>query len=267
MPGPKCYLHKLLSVFAVIVLTFGTASADESNPEGRLYAPSDDAVADVRQALSEAATNDRKALVVMGANWCHDSRALAARLQRSPLSGVVSNNYELVFVDVGFLAKGRGVLDELDVPQFYSTPTVLVVDPDSGAVINHEDRHIWGNAYNIDMASSVAYFEKWADAETPAKSESDELNRLNAEIGAFERQLAERVAAGYAVVGPKLAARVGGNSPPDYQASWDILRDFRMAIPKDVLALREEAARRVAAGETDIVLEYPDYPPLVWELN
>lgn len=266
MSGYRRYLTALLKLMIFAAFALGTASADESNPEGRLYAPSSDAVGDVRQALAAAAGNNRKALVVMGANWCHDSRALAARLQQSPLSDVVSQNYELVFVDVGFLAKGRSVLDELEVAQFYSTPTVLVVDPDSGKVINNEDRHIWGNAYNIDMDSSVDYFEKWAASEAPAE-DSAELQKLYAEIDRFERQLAERVAMGYAYVGPKLAARVAGNSPADYQVSWDALRDFRMAIPKDILALREEAERRVAAGETDVQLTYPDYPPLAWELN
>lgn len=248
-------------------LVAGIAAADENNPDGRLYEASADAVADVRQAMEQASASDRRALVVMGANWCHDSRALASRLQQSPLADVVADNYELVFVDVGFYAKGRGVLDELGVPQFYATPTVLIVDPASSQVVNNEDRHIWGNAYNIDMASSVEYFDKWSGegpVADPAEN-SGELERLYKEIDRFEERLAGRVGAGYAVVGPMLAARSAGKTPENYQASWDALRDFRMAIPRDVLALRAEAARRVRAGETDIELSYPEYPALAWE--
>ena len=239
----------------------------ETDPDGRLFAPSSDPVAELNEALERAGDNDRRVLVVLGANWCHDSRALAARLHRSPLAEVVDDNYELVFVDVGFLDKGRDVLDEIDVPQFYATPTVLVVDPASGSVLNEEDRHIWANAYNIDMDASVEYFERWADGgplASPAMA-SPELQRLYAEIARFEQQQAERVAGGYEVVGPMLEAYKAGNPPPAFNASWNELRDFRMSIPGDVRELREQAERRVSQGEQDVQLELPEYPPLSWE--
>jgi hypothetical protein len=62
-----------------------------------------------------------------------------------------------------------------------------------------------------------------------------------------------------------LEATVAGNRPEAFDASWDELAAFRTAIPDDVLELRDEAQRRVAAGEEDIQLEYPEYPVLSWE--
>ena len=121
--------------------------------------------ADVQQALARADDGGRLALVVLGANWCHDSRALASRLNRPPLAALIQQEYELVFVDVGFLDKGREVVQQFGVPQFYATPTLLIIDPSSGTLINDEDRHMWANAYSIDMPSSVQYFEKWATTE------------------------------------------------------------------------------------------------------
>ena len=91
--------------------------------------------------------------------------ALASRLNRPPLAALIQQEYELVFVDVGFLDKGREVVQQFGVPQFYATPTLLIIDPSSGALINDEDRHMWANAYSIDMPSSVQYFEKWATTE------------------------------------------------------------------------------------------------------
>ena len=86
-----------------------------------------------------------------------------------------------------------------------------------------------------------------------------------AAIDEFERQLADRVDAGYAVVGPMLEAYKAGNPPENFEASWNELRDFRMAIPDDLRALRDEAERRVSAGDEAIQLEFPDYPLLSWE--
>jgi len=248
-------------------LVVGCASVRETDPDGRLFQPSVDPLADVQQALGRAEKSDRLALVVLGANWCHDSRALASRLHQEPLAELIQQHYELVFVDVGFYEKGRDVLQQFGVAQLYATPTVLIIDPSTGALVNDEDRHIWSNADNIDMASSVQYFEKWAmhDPVEDSVADSPQLTQLYAEIDQFEQQLAERVAAGYAVVGPMLKAYEAGNAPEAFGASWNELRDFRMAIPDDIRELRDEAQRRVSEGEKDIQLKFPEYALLSWE--
>jgi hypothetical protein len=56
-----------------------------------------------------------------------------------------------------------------------------------------------------------------------------------------------------------------GTEPEEFDASWNELRDFRMTIPSGIRELRDDAQRRVAEGEKDIQLEYPDYPLLSWE--
>ena len=266
---PSLYARLLSVVALAICLGFvaGCAGAAETDPDGKLFQPSVAPLADVQQALNRADDGDRLALVVLGANWCHDSRALASRLHSPPLAELIQQEYEVVFVDVGYLDKGRDVLQQFDVPQFYATPTVLIIDPSSGALVNDEDRHMWANAYSIDMPSSVQYFEKWAttDPVTDAAADSAQLRQLYAEIDQFEQQLAERVAAGYAVVGPMLEAYKGDEAPEGFDASWNELRDFRMAIPDDIRELRDEAQRRVSAGEEDIQLAFPDYPLLSWE--
>ena len=258
---PRLYSRLLCIVTLVFCLGAGT------DPDGRRYQPSVDPLADVQQALGRADDGDRLVLVVLGANWCHDSRALASRLHRPPLAELIQQHYELVFVDVGFYDKGRAVLQQFGVAHFYATPTVLIIDPSNRALVNDEDRHIWSNAYNIDMSSSVQYFEKWAMSDPAADpvTDSAELRQLYAEIDQFEQQLADRVAAGYAVVGPMLAAYEAGNAPEKFDASWDELRDFRMAIPDDIRELRDEAQRRVSEGEEDIQLVFPEYPLLSWE--
>jgi len=62
-----------------------------------------------------------------------------------------------------------------------------------------------------------------------------------------------------------LEAYKAGNAPNEFDASWDELSEFRNAIPGDIRDLKDEAQRRVAEGEQDIQLEYPEYPPLSWE--
>jgi thiol-disulfide isomerase/thioredoxin len=254
-------LYSRLLLIFTLVFCLGA----ETDPDGRLYQPSDDPLADVQQALGRAEDNNRRTLVVLGANWCHDSRALAARLHRPPLAELIQEHYELVFVDVGFYEIDIEVVQQFGIAQYYATPTVLIVDPSNGTLVNDGDRHIWSNAYKIDMAESVRYFEKWVTHDADAVTDSARLQQLYAEIDRFEQQQAERVAAGYAVVGPMLEATVAGNRPEDFDARWDELANFRTAIPDAIRELRDEAQRRVSAGEDDIELAYPEYPLLSWE--
>ena len=265
MPGLICRLPSIAALVCVAGLVTGTVSAAETDPDGALFEPSADPVADVQRAIATAGLTERRALVVLGADWCHDSRALAARLQQSPLAEVIQQHYELVLVDVGFYEQGRDVVQQFGMPHFYATPTVLIVEPGSGRLVDDEEHHMWGNAYRISMPDSVDYFEKWATKKPRAALDSVQLEQLYAEIDRFEQQLAERVAAGYAVVGPMLAAYKAGDEPEDFRARWDELSGFRNAIPGDIRALRHEARRRVAAGEQDIRLPFPAYPPLSWE--
>jgi len=267
MPGLYSRLPGTVALVICLGLVIGNASAAETDPDGALFQPSIDPLADVQQALGRAGDGDRLALVVLGANWCHDSRALAARLHRSPLAEVIQQHYELVFVDVGFYENGRDVAQQFGVAHYYATPTVLIIDPSSGQLINDEDRHQWSNAYRIDMPTSVRYFEKWLKDDSAADSvvDSTQLKQLYAEIDQYEQQMAERAAAGYAVVGPMLEAYEAGNAAEEFDASWDELRDFRVAIPKDIRKLRDEAQRRVFEGDKDIQLLFPEYPLLSWE--
>jgi len=267
MPGLYSRLLCIVTLVIGFGLDVGNVRAADTDPDGHLYQPSADALSDVQRALSRAGDGDRLALVVLGANWCHDSRALASRLHRSPLAKVIQQHYEVVFVDVGFYETGRAVTQQFGVAHFYATPTVLIIDPTNGQLVNDEDRHIWGNAFNIDMSSSVQYFEKWAmdDSVADPVVDSAQLRQLNAEIDWFEQQLAERVAAGYAVVGPMLEAYEAGNAPEEFDASWNELSGFRNAIPGDIRELRDEARRRVSEGDKDIQLEFPEYPMLSWE--
>lgn len=264
MNAKTLFLSNTVFLFAFLSI----AIAADTDPDGAIFQSSEDPLADVEQAIGRAGNNDKLALIVMGANWCHDSRALGARLQRAPLHELIEEHYELVIVDVGFYEERRDLTEQFGVANYYATPTVLIVDPSTRRLINDSDRHIWGNAYRIDMASSVAYFEKWAKRDTGAEGavDSAQLAALYSEIDKFEHEMAERVAVGYQVVGPMLAASDEGDEPADFDARWSELSGFRNAIPGDVQQLRDEAERRVSEGEEEIRLEFPEYAALSWEL-
>lgn len=264
----------LLVVAMAFISTAGvageTAQAEPEVPamqSGKLYLAAENPMADLGAKLATAKDNGKRLLVIAGGNWCHDSRALAARLYTPPLESVIDTYYETLFVDVGYLDKGKDVLGSLGIPVYYATPTVLIVDPASGRVVNTHDRHQWGEAARIDMDASVEYFTRYASARetTPVIENDMELQTLLDEISVFEQAQAERLYRAYAVVGPMLQAYKEGDKDAFSEKMWNEVRDYRLQVPLDLEALRNDARERVAAGETDIELKYPVYPPFSWE--
>lgn len=247
-----------------------TDKTDVQTPvPGELYLPSEDSVADLKAGLDAARASNRLALVVMGANWCHDSRALAARLFEEPLSTTINAHYEVIFIDVGYLEKGKDVISSLGIPVYYATPTVLIVDPLNGQVVNADNRNLWGNAASISMKESVDYFAQFAETDRGALQSGDtpdeDLQNLLADIDAFEQVQAVRLYGAYAVLTPMLRAYKEGDKEAFSEETWNEVRDYRYKVSEDVLALRTEARERGAAGETDIKLNYPVYPNFFWD--
>ncbi|MBX7459064.1 thioredoxin family protein [Qipengyuania sp. 1NDH17] len=123
--------------------------ATPSHPEAKSYAVSEDAGADVDAALERAMASGKHVLLVMGANWCHDSRALAGWLETPRFKELVEAEYELVFVNVGLPQTGDG--HNLDIAHRFGlekpegTPNVLVLTP-FGTLVNADTATTWRNA-------------------------------------------------------------------------------------------------------------------------
>lgn len=124
-----------------------------------------DAMADVDAALAIAESRGTKALIVMGANWCHDSRGLAGRLDRPEFQTLVANHYELVYVSAGDKKgqndQNRDISKRFGVKKIKGTPTVFIAEPD-GNVLNPESTGYWRHADSIPVDMSYAYLEYYA---------------------------------------------------------------------------------------------------------
>ncbi|WP_063359810.1 thioredoxin family protein [Aurantiacibacter luteus] len=129
----------------VAQVTMARASA---HPEAAPFDPEADADAALGAALARAATEDGRVLLVTGANWCHDSRALAGWLGTDRFRQLAADHFEVVYVDVGHPQAGEG--RNLDVPRRFGheqqgTPNLLVLTPE-GLAVNADTAADWRNA-------------------------------------------------------------------------------------------------------------------------
>ena len=119
----------------------------------RHYDAAMDASSAVDAALARAAQRGTKVMLVMGANWCHDSRALADLLDTPRSSKLIESSFELVLVNVGMPQTGDG--HNLDIARRFGlaslpgTPNVLIIDA-SGRLLNPETATSWRDAASRD---------------------------------------------------------------------------------------------------------------------
>lgn len=129
-------------------------------PEGDYcaYDADRDAREDVQIAQNLAAEEGLKTIIVMGANWCHDSRALAGHLRKERFTPLLAEHYRLVFVDVGKKNRNIDIAQSFGLPDIVGTPTVIVTDSD-GTVLNLDDAPTWRNAASRSEDEIYEYFE------------------------------------------------------------------------------------------------------------
>ncbi len=126
-----------------------TGDGAAAHPEARAYSVTADATADVDAALARASANGKRVLVVLGANWCHDSRALAGWLETPRFAALTAERYETVFVNVGMPQTGDG--HNLDIARRFGlaevpgTPALLVLTAE-GRAVNLDTAASWRNA-------------------------------------------------------------------------------------------------------------------------
>ena len=78
-------------------------------------------------------------------------------------------------------------------------------------------------------------------------------------IDQFEVAQAQRIYAGYQVLGPMLQAMEEGRPAAGFEKKWGNLGKMRSALPADLKRLRASARAQDQQGITDIQLQFPHY--------
>ena len=95
------------------------------------YDESADAKAAVQHALVAARSSHLPVLIVFGANWCEDCRALDLALQKGQTAELVASSYNLVKVDVGNFDRNLDLAATYGNPIKKGIPAAVVVSGDN----------------------------------------------------------------------------------------------------------------------------------------
>ncbi len=139
-----------------------------SDRHGSVYSADRDARADVDSALAEARLHGKTLIVIMGANWCHDSVSLANQLQSPRFSDMMRDRYSVVYVDVGTPQVGQGrnldIAKRFGIGKVKSTPLVMMISGDGKLLNSKKDAAAWRNAASRSEDDVFRYFTTFTTA-------------------------------------------------------------------------------------------------------
>jgi len=97
---------------------------------GLPYDEAADAKADVKRTLAEAKKQNKPVLIIYGANWCEDCRALDKALKTGRNAELMNREFKVVKVDVGRFDKNLDVAEAYGNPIKKGIPGAAVLSPD-----------------------------------------------------------------------------------------------------------------------------------------
>jgi protein disulfide-isomerase len=118
-------MKKIFLSLAVALATSLAVAAD------RPYDESADAKAQIQVALHEAAASKQPVLLIFGANWCADCRALDHALKTGRNAELIAQKFKVVKVDVGNFDHNLDVTAAYGNPTKKGIPSAVIVSPDN----------------------------------------------------------------------------------------------------------------------------------------
>lgn len=159
-------MTRCLAIAAVLAM-LGAAPAAAINPLPPVahYYPLE-VGGTVDAAIAETKAGGRLAVIVFGADWCSDSRSLAAFLTSEMFRVELGSKFNVVLVDVFKPTRGAGrnqdIVRRLGIEKMIGTPEMLVIGRDGKALNSIADAQSWQNAGDRSILSIYRWFQQIA---------------------------------------------------------------------------------------------------------
>jgi len=149
-------MKRLLLPMLLLAAT-GTALAAATGP----YDPAADARSQVTSALAAGKQAHKPTLLIFGANWCGDCRALDTSLHSEKNAALIAQHFEVVKVDVGNWDHNLEIAKAYGNPIEKGIPAAVVVSP-QGKVVYTTKAGELANARKMSDEGIYDFFSKVA---------------------------------------------------------------------------------------------------------
>lgn len=141
----------------------------------RPYSASADAKADIQTAFAAAGTAHQSVLLIFGANWCEDCRALDHALKTGRNAERVAGRFKVVEIDVGNFDRNLDVVAAYGNPIKRGIPAAVIVSADHRTLFATRAGEL-ANARTMSEDGVYELLSHAADAATASASASAPTN-------------------------------------------------------------------------------------------
>ena len=133
---------------------------EPAKPNTSLYAPAADAKPEIASALSMAAKDHKRVILVFGANWCYDCHVLDATLHSKQMAPLVQANFHVVHVNICEYDCNLDLVQKYEIPLKKGVPSLAVLDSD-GKLLYSQQKGEFENSVRIGPGDVTQFLETW----------------------------------------------------------------------------------------------------------
>jgi thiol:disulfide interchange protein len=158
---------KSLVVMAFILCGLVTAVSGQWKPaplerpatiNPKLYPEGANATKEIQEARAAALKQNKRVLLVFGANWCIDCHILDRAFHQPRVAPLLQGNYVVVHIDVGQYDKNLALAKQYHVDLAKGVPSVAVIDGKNSLVTSSTE---FEKAHLLTEQDVIDFLDQW----------------------------------------------------------------------------------------------------------
>ena len=116
-------------------------------------------VEEVNKFLSQSIAENKKPIIIFGANWCPDCRIFSGTIDIPKINEFVETYFNILYIDVKRYEINMNLIEYFDIPAEEGIPRVLVFDLNK-KVINKSSTAEWRTARDRSSQDIFNFFQE-----------------------------------------------------------------------------------------------------------
>lgn len=125
-----------------------------------LYPADADAKKNIEAALTTAAAENKRVMLIFGGNWCYDCHVLDQALHEGDAAKIVKESFLLVHVDIGEGDKNLDLIRKYETTLDFGVPTMVIIG-DEGRIVYSSTKGEFEAARTMMKKDLVAFLNQW----------------------------------------------------------------------------------------------------------
>ncbi len=150
-----------LTLAIALICVLSVSAQSRMVLETPIYPEGVDAKKEIRAAIAKAKSENKRVLLVFGADWCYDCHVLDYRFHSPEIQPYLDKNFIVVHVNIGRGETNVDLSNKYHIPVDKGVPSIAVLSP-SGVWLYSTQHGEISPTRRMPATTIVAMLENWA---------------------------------------------------------------------------------------------------------